>query len=105
MSQQTLVTRKLWVIVSVFKDNINEDDIERITPGIENLIDEWHSQGTIMWSGAFNDNKTGMAVFESTEEEAKEFYAKYDKVCSGVLDYHLYQWDAMPLLSLFSKKI
>lgn len=103
MSQQTLITIKPWVIVSVFKENIMESDLERITPGINNLVDEWHSQGKIMWSGAFNDNKTGMAIFEATEEEAREFYDKYDKVCSGVLDYHLYQWDAIPLLSLFSK--
>jgi len=105
MSQQTptIIQKKPWVLVSVFKDNTNEHDLKKITPEISNLVDEWHSKGSIMWSGAFNDNKTGMAVFEATEDEANDFYAKYDKACSGVLDYNLYQWDAMPILSLLSK--
>jgi hypothetical protein len=55
-----------------------------------------------MWSGAFNDNVTGMAIFEGTEKEANEFYAKYDKICSGILKYTMYQWDAMPILSILS---
>ena len=57
-----------------------------------------------MWSGAFNDNATGMAVFEATEREANEFYDKYDRICSGILEYSMYQWDAMPILSVLSKK-
>ena len=57
-----------------------------------------------MWSGAFNDNATGMAVFEATEQEANEFYDKYDRICSGILEYSMYQWDAMPILSVLSKK-
>lgn len=55
-----------------------------------------------MWSGAFSDNTTGMAVFEATEKEANEFYAKYDKICSGVLKYTMYRWDAMSILSILS---
>ena len=101
MSQQ-LVQSKPWVLISVFKDNTNPDDLSRITPQIQEIIDEWQSTGKIMWSGAFNDNATGMAVFEGTEQEANEFYAKYDKVCSGILEYTLYQWDAMPILTILS---
>ncbi|EPA04593.1 hypothetical protein [Candidatus Nitrosarchaeum limnium] len=101
MSQQ-LVQSKPWVLISVFKDNTNPDDVSRITPQIQEIIDEWQSTGKIMWSGAFNDNATGMAVFEGTEQEANEFYAKYDKVCSGILEYTLYQWDAMPILTILS---
>lgn len=101
MSQQ-LVQRKPWVLISVFKDNTNPDDLSRITPQIQEIIDEWQSTGKIMWSGAFNDNATGMAVFEGTEQEANKFYAKYDKVCSGILEYTLYQWDAMPILTILS---
>jgi hypothetical protein len=44
-----------------------------------------------------------MAVFEATEKEANRFYDKYDKICSGVLTYHLYQWDSFPLLSMLEK--
>lgn len=101
MSQQ-LVQRKPWVLISVFKDNTNPDDLSRITPLIQELIDTWQSTGKIMWSGAFSDNTTGMAVFEGTEQEANEFYAKYDNVCSGILKYSMYQWDAMPILSILS---
>jgi hypothetical protein len=43
-----------------------------------------------------------MAIFEGTEKEANEFYAKYDKICSGILKYTMYQWDAMPILSILS---
>jgi len=93
-----------WVLVSSLKENVSEDDLVQITPKVEELIDQWHSAGKIMWSGPFNDNKTGMAVFEATEREARDFYEKYDKACSRVLAHYLYQWDAMPILSLFSKK-
>jgi hypothetical protein len=56
-----------------------------------------------MWSGALSDNKTGIAIFEATDEEANSIYDNYDKICSNVLDYYLYQWDAMPILSLLGK--
>ena len=104
MSQQEQVQEtRPWVLISVYRDNINTNDLQRISPQIQNLIDEWQSAGKIMWSGAFSDNKTGMAVFEGTENEANEFYQKYDKICSGILEYSMYQWDAMPILSLLSK--
>lgn len=101
MSQQ-LDQKRPWVLISVFKDDTNPNDLSRIIPQIQEIIDEWQSTGKIMWSGAFNDNATGMAVFEATEQEANEFYAKYDNVCSGILKYTVYQWDAMPILSILS---
>ena len=104
MSNQQLQETKPWVIITVFKENTNPSDLQRISPGIQSLIDEWQNDGKIMWSGAFNDNATGMAVFEATEQEANEFYDKYDRICSGVLEYSMYQWDAMPILSVLSKK-
>ena len=100
MSQQELIQKKPWVLISVFKENTNPNDLTRITSQIQDIIDDWQSTGKIMWSGAFNDNATGMAVFDATEQEANEFYNKYDKICSGILEYTMYQWDAMPLLSL-----
>ena len=102
MSQQELIQKKPWVLISVFKENTNPNDLTRITPQIQDIIDDWQSTGKIMWSGAFNDNATGMAVFDATEQEANEFYNKYDQICSGILDYTMYQWDAMPILSLLS---
>ena len=102
--EQILVETTPWVLVSSYKENTNPVDLEKIIPQIKDLIDEWHFQGKFMWSGAFNDNKTGMAVFEATEQEARQFYDKYTKICSGVLEHFLYQWDAMPLLSILSAK-
>ncbi len=105
MSQQELIQKKPWVLISVFKENTNPDDLTRIAPQIQEMIDDWQTTGKIMWSGAFNDNATGMAVFEATEQEANEFYDKYDKVCSGILEYTIYQWDAMPILTLLSSNV
>jgi len=102
MSQQELIQRNTWVLISVFRENTNPNDLSRITPQIQEIIDDWQSTGKIMWSGAFNDDETGMAVFDATEQEANEFYNKYDKICSGILEYTMYQWDAMPILSLLS---
>lgn len=103
MSQQELQETKPWVIITVFKEDTNANDLQRISPQIQSLIDEWQSKGRMIWSGAFNDNATGMAVFEGSEQEVNEFYGKYDKICSGVLEYSMYQWDAMPVLSVLSR--
>ncbi|MGQ0772606.1 MAG: group II intron reverse transcriptase/maturase [Nitrososphaerota archaeon] len=104
MSTQELVSqRKPWVLVSSLREGTNEQDIERIRPGISDLIDQWQSQGRMMWSGALNDNKTGIAIFEATDAEATQIYDKYDKICKDILDYYLYQWDAMPVLSFLEK--
>jgi len=100
MSQQEIKPR---VIITIFKESTNVNDLQKISPQIQSLVDEWQNKGRMMWSGAFNDNATGMAVFEGTEKEANEFYSKYDKICSGVLEYSMYQWDAMPVLSILSK--
>lgn len=91
-----------WVLVSNVKDNTTSQDLERIAPQISALVDEWQSKGRIMWSGAFDNEQSSMAVFEATEQEAKDFFAKYEKICSGVLNYYMYEWDAMPILSVLS---
>ena len=106
MSQQEQLLKESnpWVLVSTFKENISAESLAQITPQIQNLVDEWHSSGKIMWSGAFNDNRTGMAIFEASKEEADQLFAKYSQICQGVLDCFLYQWDAMPILSMLSKK-
>ena len=103
MSQQELQEIRPWVIITVFKENTNLNDLPRISPQIQNLVDEWQSQEKMLWSGAFNDDATSMTVFEGTKQEANEFYSKYDKICSGILQYSMYQWDAMPILSVLSK--
>ena len=47
MSQQ-VVQKKPWVLISVFKDNISHDDLSRITPQIQEIIDAWQSTEKIM---------------------------------------------------------
>lgn len=103
MSQLETISKKTWVLVSTLKENSQGQDLQRIVSQISDLIDEWHTQGKIMWSGGFDDNKTAMTIFDATQDEAKTFFSKYDKACSGILGCYLYQWDAMPLLSLLSK--
>ena len=98
MNQET----KPWVLVSSMNKDTNPQDLQRIAPQVSILVDEWQSKGKIMWSGAFDNELSSMAIFEATEQEAKEFFKKYDDICSNVLSSHLYQWDAMPLLSVLS---
>ena len=100
MSQQEI---RPWVLVSNIKENTKPLDLEMISPQVAALVDEWQSNGRIMWSGAFENEQSSMAVFEATEDEAKEFFKKYESICSGVLNYYLHQWDAMPILSVLSK--
>ena len=94
---------KPWVLVSSLIKDVDPQKVQEIVPQITSLVDEWQSQGRIMWSGPFDNQLTSMTVFEATEEDAREFFKKYENICSGVLNYYLYQWDAMPLLSILSK--
>jgi len=94
---------KPWVLVTNVKENITQQDMEYIVPQVTALVDGWQSKGKIMWSGPFDNKSSSMAVFEATENEAKEFFKKYEDICSEILNSHLYQWDAMPLLSVLSK--
>lgn len=96
---QTISQKQLWVLVSSLKEQTKQVDLEMITPSVIELVNEWQTKGNFIWTGPFDDSKTGMAVFEATQEQAREFYDKYDKVCSGILDYHMYQWSAIPFLS------
>ena len=96
-------TKTPWVLVSSINENTSEQDLMRLSPAIKEMVDDWQSQGKIIWSGAFSNNKSSMAIFEATDDEAKTLYDKYDKICSGVLTYAMYQWDAMPILSILSK--
>jgi hypothetical protein len=56
-----------------------------------------------MWSGSFENQPSSMAVFEATAEEANQFYREYSDACENQLVHYLYQWDAMPILSVLSK--
>ena len=102
MSQQQVQKTKNWVIITVLKEDAPIDDPQRISSLIQDLIDTWQSQGKILWSGTFDDNVTSMTVFEGTEQEANEFYQKYDMICTGILEYSIYEWNAMPILSFLS---
>ncbi len=107
MSQvsETISEKLTWVLVSSVHDNTSVDDFAKITPQVVELVDEWQDKGKFVWSGPLSDNKTGIAIFQGTKEEADEFHSRYDKICSGVLNSYMYQWDAMPLLSFFEDMV
>ena len=65
-----------WVLVSNVSKDTNPQDLERIAPQITALVDEWQSQGRIMWSGAFDNQVSSMAVFEATETRSKRIFQK-----------------------------
>ena len=89
-----------YVLVSVFKEDVKPEEIANAAPALSLLIDEWHNAGKMIWSGAFDDDKTAMSVIEATKDEAEAFYAKYDNTTKPFLATYMYQWNAMPLLSL-----
>ncbi|MDH3824776.1 MAG: hypothetical protein OES14_03185 [Nitrosopumilus sp.] len=91
-----------WVIVSSLGKDTSDQDLERIVPKIQSLVDNWQESGKIMWSGSFNNQPSSMAVFEATDEEAKRFYKEYSDACENLLVHYLYQWEAMPILSVLS---
>ena len=93
-------SKKPYVLVSVFKEDAKPEEISNAAPALSLLIDEWHNAGKMIWSGAFDDNKTAMSVIEATKDEAEAFYAKYDNTTKPFLATYMYQWNAMPLLSL-----
>ena len=96
--------REPFVLVSVFKEDAKPEEIVNIKPALSLIIDEWHNSGKMIWSGSFDDNKTAMSVIEATKNEAEVFYAKYDNITKPFLATYMYQWDAMPLLSLIGNK-
>ena len=93
-----------YVLVSVFIDDAKPESIAQSAPTISLIIDEWHNSGKMIWSGSFDDNKTAMSVIEATKLEAEEFYSKYSNATNSFLSTYMYQWDAMPLLSLIGNK-
>jgi len=101
---QTLETenKKLWVLVSLLKETATSDDLQRITPSVSTLFDQWYSRGKFVLSGPLDNNTTGLAIFEATENEAKQFLEEHKRASSDALDSYIYQWDALPFLSLLN---
>ena len=101
-TQQTQSDKRLWVLVSSLKENTVQEDLDRITPQVSNLVDYWHSRGKFVWSGPLDNNKTGLAIFEASEAEAVQLLEDHKHASLDVLESYLYQWDAMPFLSLLN---
>lgn len=99
---QKLSENKVWVLVSSLKENAKQADLEQIVPKVSSLVDKWNSKGKFVWSGPLDNNTSGMAVFEATKDEAKQFLEEQRHVSSEALDSYLYQWDALPFLSLLN---
>ena len=49
-----------YVLVSVFKEDANEQDVAQAAGKIAAIIDDWNGQGNMIWSSSFDDNKTAM---------------------------------------------
>jgi uncharacterized lipoprotein YajG len=102
MSQITNSENKVWVLVSSLKENVKQEDFEQTAPKVSALVDSWGSKGKFVWSGPLDNNKSGMAVFQGTESEAKQLFEEQKQASSDSLDSYLYQWDALPFLSLLN---
>ena len=94
---------KPWILVSSVKKDTKQIDLQMLMPQVTALVDEWHSKGRMMLSGPFDNEASSMAMFEGTEQEAREFYKKYQDICSDILTYELYQWDVLPILSILNQ--
>lgn len=101
---QTLETenKKLWVLVSSLKETITDDDLQKIVPSVSALVDQWQARDKFVLSGPLDNNKTGLAIFEATEKEAKQLLEEQKHASSDALDSYLYKWDALPFLSLLN---
>jgi uncharacterized protein YciI len=92
---QEIAQKELWVLVSQLKENTNNSEVEKIAPGVLALIEGWTAAGKFIWSGPFDNDTGGMAVFEATQEEANKFAQDYGAIASKVLNYHIYKWDVL----------
>lgn len=102
MSQTINSEKKLWVLVSSIKENSKANEFEQIVPKVRSLVDEWNSEGKFVWSGPLDNEKSAMAIFEATDQEAKHMFEQNKNATANVLDSYLYHWDALPFLSLLN---
>ena len=91
-----------WVMLGTAKEGADPGDAGGIAVAVRSIIDDWHSAGRIMWSGALGNGASGMAVFEATRGDAEAVFQRYRDACGKSLDCFLYEWDAMPILSFLS---
>ena len=96
--------KKPYVLVSAFKEDVKPEDVKQSTPALALILDEWQLSGKMIWSGSFDDNKSAMSIIEASKNEADEFLIEYNNATGGFLTTYMYQWDAMPLLSLLGVK-
>lgn len=95
--------RKVWMIISTRKEDCEEEELEIIKPIIEKLNEQWFEKDNLVWAGRLDDEKTSIAVFEATEEKAKNFFEQYHAVCENALNVKLHQWDAFPLFTILER--
>ena len=93
-----------YVLVSVFKEDAKAEDVAAAAGTIATIIDDWNAKGNMIWSGAFDDNKTSMSVIEGDQKEVEGFFKTYNDASKSFLSSYMYQWDAMPILSLLGQK-
>jgi hypothetical protein len=96
MSQtQNLAQKQLWILVSAASENTKDEDLANIAPQVLSMIDGWVKNNKFILSGPFDGENGGLAIFEGTESEAKAFSEQYGRICGGLINFHLYKWNAM----------
>ena len=93
-----------YVLVSVFKEDAKEQDVAGAAGKIATIIDDWNDKGNMILSGSFDDNKSSMSVIEGDQKEVEGFFNTYNDASKSFLSSYMYQWDAMPILSLLGQK-
>ncbi len=97
MSQtiQEIAQKELWILVSQLKESSDGAELEKIAPLVISLIENWAKSGRFIWSGPFGNGDGGMAIFEGTQKDADQLAQDYGKICSGILNYHVYKWNVL----------
>lgn len=92
---QNIAQKQLWILVSNKNENAKDEDLAGIAPHVLSMIDDKVKNDKFILSGPFGNEEGGLAIFEGTEGEAKEFSEQYAKVCGSLITHHLYKWDVL----------
>ena len=61
-----------WVIVSSLGKDTSDQDLERIVPKIQSLVDNWQESGKIMWSGSLTISQAAWQFLRQPMKRQKD---------------------------------
>jgi len=82
--------QKLWGIKNTRKKK-DQKKMEIIKPIVEKLNEQWFEKGDFIGTGSFDNQKTGMAIFEAAEDKAKKYFDNCSKICSSSSGINIHQ--------------